>query len=148
MEGPGSGRRDVKRLNIVGDEQADKVGHGGERRTVLVYQIDSYQYWAASFSRDGFTYGQFGENFTVMGLVDSEVHIGDRYLVGTAVFEVTHATGDVLSRRHPNGGAYDGGIACGPPRDGPLERAPSPSPEFFAGAKIAPDRVRGVSDTR
>lgn len=86
---PVPGRRDVKRLNIVGDEQADKVGHGGEHRAVLVYQIDSYQYWSTYFSRDDFAYGQFGENFTVTGLADSEVHIGDRYLVGTTVFEVT-----------------------------------------------------------
>jgi ferredoxin-NADP reductase/MOSC domain-containing protein YiiM len=54
-----------------------------------VYQIESYRYWEEQLGRDGFTYGQFGENFTVEGLPDDEVCIGDRYRIGDAVFEVT-----------------------------------------------------------
>ena len=65
------------------------AGHGGEHRAVFVYQIDSYRYWQAQLGRSDFSYGQFGENFTVDGLPDGEVCIGDRYRIGSAVFEVT-----------------------------------------------------------
>ena len=79
----------VRRLNIDGDGQGDLAGHGGEHRAVFVYQIDSYHYWQGQLGRTGFEYGQFGENFTVEGLSDDEVCIGDRYRIGGAVFEVT-----------------------------------------------------------
>jgi ferredoxin-NADP reductase/MOSC domain-containing protein YiiM len=86
---PVSGRVAVRRLNIEGDAQADLVGHGGEHRAVMVYQIDSYKYWEAVLGRHDFEFGQFGENFTVEGLADDEVCIGDRYRIGSAEFEVT-----------------------------------------------------------
>jgi ferredoxin-NADP reductase/MOSC domain-containing protein YiiM/ferredoxin len=86
---PVSGHRRVRRLNIEGDGQGDRAGHGGEQRAVFVYQIDSYRYWERELGRNDFVYGQFGENFTVEGLGDDEVCIGDRYLIGTATFEVT-----------------------------------------------------------
>jgi MOSC domain-containing protein YiiM len=76
-------------LNIDGDGQGDLAGHGGEHRAVFVYQIDSYHYWQRQLGRDDFTYGQFGENFTIDGLPDQEVCIGDRYRIGQALFEVT-----------------------------------------------------------
>jgi ferredoxin-NADP reductase/MOSC domain-containing protein YiiM len=79
----------VRQGNIDGDEQADKNGHGGEHRAVFVYQLDSYRYWAEHLRRDDFEHGQFGENFTVEGLSDDEVCIGDRYRIGEAIFEVT-----------------------------------------------------------
>jgi len=86
---PAQGRRKVRRLNIDGDGQGDLSGHGGEQRAVLVYQIESYRYWQSQLRRDDFTFGQFGENFTVDGLSDQEVCIGDRYRIGEALFEVT-----------------------------------------------------------
>jgi MOSC domain-containing protein YiiM len=86
---PVRGPRMVRRLNVDGDGQGDLVGHGGEHRAVFVYQIDSYHYWQRQLGRDDFTYGQFGENFTVDGLPDGEVCIGDRYRIGSALFEVT-----------------------------------------------------------
>lgn len=79
----------VRRLNIDGDGQADRAGHGGENRAVYVYQTDSYRYWEEHLDRRDFVYGQFGENFTVDGLPDAEVCIGDRYRIGDAVFEVS-----------------------------------------------------------
>jgi ferredoxin-NADP reductase/MOSC domain-containing protein YiiM len=82
-------RRMVRRLNIDGDGQGDLAGHGGEHRAVFVYQIDSYRYWERRLGRSDFSYGQFGENFTVDGLADDQVCIGDRYRIGSAVFEVT-----------------------------------------------------------
>ena len=86
---PVSGPRRVGRLNVDGDGQGDLAGHGGEQRAVFVYQIESYRYWEHELGRDDFVHGQFGENFTVEGLSDDEVCIGDRYRIGTAVFEVT-----------------------------------------------------------
>ena len=86
---PVPGRRMARRLNLDGDGQGDLAGHGGEHRAVFVYQIDSYRYWQAQLRRDNFSYGQFGENFTVDGLPDAEVCIGDRYRIGSALFEVT-----------------------------------------------------------
>jgi MOSC domain-containing protein YiiM/ferredoxin-NADP reductase len=83
------GRRMVRRLNVDGDGQGDLAGHGGEHRAVFVYQIDAYRYWQHRLGRSDFTYGQFGENFTVEGLSDDVVCIGDRYRIGGAVFEVT-----------------------------------------------------------
>jgi ferredoxin-NADP reductase/MOSC domain-containing protein YiiM len=86
---PVSGRRMVRKLDIDGDAQADLAGHGGEQRAVFVYQMDSYHYWQSFLDRSDFTFGQFGENFTVEGLLDSEVCVGDRYRIGDAIFEVT-----------------------------------------------------------
>jgi len=79
----------VRGLDIQGDAQADLAGHGGEHRAVFVYQMDSYHYWERFLSRNDFTFGQFGENFTAEGLPDNEVCIGDRYRIGGAEFEVT-----------------------------------------------------------
>jgi ferredoxin-NADP reductase/MOSC domain-containing protein YiiM len=86
---PVEGRRMARRLNIDGDDQADRRGHGGEHRAVFVYQIEAYRYWQSQLGRDDFVLGQFGENFTVEGLADDEVCIGDRYRIGSALFEVT-----------------------------------------------------------
>ena len=86
---PVTGPRMVRRINIDGDDQGDRLAHGGEHRAVFVYQLDSYRYWTRELGRDDLTPGQFGENFTVEGLADDEVCIGDRYRVGAALFEVT-----------------------------------------------------------
>jgi ferredoxin-NADP reductase/MOSC domain-containing protein YiiM len=86
---PVHGRCRVARLNLEGDGQGDLAGHGGEHRAVFVYQIGSYRYWQEQLKRTDFVHGQFGENFTVEGLPDDAVCIGDRYQIGTALFEVT-----------------------------------------------------------
>jgi len=86
---PVAGRCRVGRLNLDGDGQGDLAGHGGEQRAVFAYQIESYRYWQERLKRTDFVYGQFGENFTVEGLPDDTVCIGDRYRIGSALFEVT-----------------------------------------------------------
>jgi ferredoxin-NADP reductase/MOSC domain-containing protein YiiM len=86
---PVQGRVRVRRLNVDGDGQGDIAGHGGEHRAVMVYQMDAYRHWEAHLGRHDFSFGQFGENFTVAGLPDDEVCIGDRYRIGSALFEVT-----------------------------------------------------------
>ena len=103
---PVEDRRIVRRLNVDGDGQADLVGHGGEQRAVFVYQIEAYRYWEEQLGRDDFDYGQFGENFTVEGLPDEEVSVGDRYRIGSAVFEVSQ----------PRVTCYKVGIRLGEPR--------------------------------
>jgi len=86
---PVRGRCRVSRLNLDGDGQGDLAGHGGEQRAVFVYQIESYRYWQEQLKRTDFVHGQFGENFTIEGLPDDAVCIGDRYQIGSALFEVT-----------------------------------------------------------
>jgi ferredoxin-NADP reductase/MOSC domain-containing protein YiiM len=86
---PVRGRCRVGRLNLDGDGQGDLAGHGGEQRAVFVYQIESYRYWQEQLKRTDFVHGQFGENFTIEGLPDDEVCIGDRYQIGSALFEIT-----------------------------------------------------------
>lgn len=108
---PVAGRCRVSRLNLEGDGQGDLAGHGGEQRAVFVYQIESYRYWQQQLERADFVYGQFGENFTIEGLPDDAVHIGDRYQIGTAIFEITQPR-YLLSRGHshertPNAGSAD-----------------------------------------
>jgi ferredoxin-NADP reductase/MOSC domain-containing protein YiiM len=85
VEGPVT----VRRLNIDGDGQGDLAGHGGEQRAVMVYQVESYKFWKSYLGRDDLEPGSFGENFTITGLGDDEVCIGDRYRIGDAEFEVT-----------------------------------------------------------
>ena len=99
---PVSGPRMVRKLNVDGDGQGDLAGHGGEQRAVFVYQIDSYRYWERELGRSDFVHGQFGENFTVEGLSDDEVCIGDRYQIGPALFEVTQPRVTCYRVGHPN----------------------------------------------
>ncbi|HZC98430.1 MAG TPA: MOSC domain-containing protein, partial [Bradyrhizobium sp.] len=86
---PVRGRCRVGRLNLDGDGQGDLAGHGGEQRAAFVYQMESYRYWQEQLKRTDFVHGQFGENFTVEGLPDDAVCIGDRYQISGALFEVT-----------------------------------------------------------
>jgi ferredoxin-NADP reductase/MOSC domain-containing protein YiiM len=86
---PVQSRLMVRRLNIDGDGQGDLGGHGGPNRPVFVYQLDSYRYWERELSRSDFSYGQFGENFTIEGWPDDEVCIGDRFRIGGALFEIS-----------------------------------------------------------
>jgi len=86
---PVKGRVKVNTLNLEGDGQADLLAHGGKFRAVYVYSYDNYAYWEKELKRDDFKYGQFGENFTVEGMLDEEIHVGDRFKIGTTLFEVT-----------------------------------------------------------
>lgn len=69
---PFQGRRLVRRPNADGDAQGGLAGHGGEHRAVLACQIDSYEYSERQLCRKNLTFGQFGENFAVGGLLDDE----------------------------------------------------------------------------
>jgi MOSC domain-containing protein YiiM len=86
---PVQGRVMLRTLNLDGDGQGDLSVHGGTDKAIYVYSIENYHYWQQRLGRDDFTYGQFGENFTVEGMLEDQVHIGDVFRVGDALIEVT-----------------------------------------------------------
>ena len=86
---PVAGRIMLRTLNLEGDGQADRWGHGGAFRAVYVYSFENYEYWADTLGRDDFTIGQFGENFSVEGMLDDEICIGDVFRIGDALVEVS-----------------------------------------------------------
>ena len=79
----------LKQLNLDGDAQADLSVHGGPDQAVYVYPIEHYEHWQRTLERSEFPFGQFGENFTVQGMTEEQVHIGDVFRVGDAMVEVT-----------------------------------------------------------
>ena len=84
------GRVAVAPTNLAGDGQADLTVHGGPDKAVYAYPHEHYARWAAELSRDDLEPGRFfGENLTTEGLDEGEVHIGDRFRVGTALLEVS-----------------------------------------------------------
>ncbi len=86
---PVSGGTMMRRLNLDGDGQGDLSVHGGIHKAVYAYPMEHYDYWKRELGRDDLTYGQFGENLTVEGLLEEAVHIGDVFRVGEAVIEVS-----------------------------------------------------------
>jgi MOSC domain-containing protein YiiM len=86
---PAEGRVMLGTLNLDGDGQADLVGHGGIYKAAYAYSVENYEYWKRELRREDLAFGQFGENFTVEGMPEDEVHIGDVFRVGGALVEVT-----------------------------------------------------------
>jgi MOSC domain-containing protein YiiM len=86
---PIKGRVMLGALNLDGDGQADLVGHGGIYKAAYAYSVENYEYWKRELGREDLTFGQFGENFTVEGMTEDEVHVGDVFRVGGALVEVT-----------------------------------------------------------
>lgn len=86
---PIQGRVMLRTLNLDGDGQADLSVHGGVDKAVYAYPQEHYATWAAELGRDGFPWGQFGENFTVRGLLEDQVCVGDVYQIGAAILQVT-----------------------------------------------------------
>ena len=86
---PVKGRVRLRTLNLEGDAQADLVHHGGIYKAVYVYSIENHDYWRREVGRTDLTFGQFGENFTVEGMLENEICIGDIFRVGGALVEVT-----------------------------------------------------------
>ena len=79
----------VGRLNLEGDRQADLTVHGGVDKAVYAYPSEHYPYWAEKYPKMKIPWGSFGENLTTEGLLEDEVHVGDRFGVGSAEFAVT-----------------------------------------------------------
>ncbi|MBL7647230.1 MAG: MOSC domain-containing protein [Candidatus Hydrogenedentes bacterium] len=86
---PVAGPVTVGTVQIAGDRQADLVNHGGEDKAVYGYPWEHYAHWSGELGRDDFEPGQFGENLTTEGILESELSIGDRLRVGTVLLEVS-----------------------------------------------------------
>lgn len=88
FKAPVSGRVMLRRTNLDGDRQADLSVHGGPDKAVYGYPSEHYQYWRERLRGHDLPWGAFGENFTTAGLLETEVSVGDRYQVGSAVVMV------------------------------------------------------------
>ena len=86
---PVAGRVMLRTLNLDGDRQADLSVHGGPSKAVYVYPSEHYDYWKRELPEIKLSWGMFGENFTTAGLFESELNIGDKFRVGSAVVMVT-----------------------------------------------------------
>lgn len=84
-----TGRVRVDRLNIEGDRQSDLTVHGGVQKAVYVYPSEHYEFWRKELPDFELPSGAFGENLTTTGLAEDDVHIGDRFAIGSAEFVVT-----------------------------------------------------------
>jgi MOSC domain-containing protein YiiM len=84
-----SGPRFVDKTNIEGDSQADLSVHGGIDKAVYAFPNEHYRFYEEYIGRGPFEFGQFGENLTTEGLLETEVHIGDQYQINDAIFEVS-----------------------------------------------------------
>jgi MOSC domain-containing protein YiiM len=86
---PVAGRVVLRTLNLDGDRQADLSVHGGPSKAVYLYPSEHYDYWKHELPEMKLPWGMFGENFTTEGLFESELNIGDKLRVGSAVVMVT-----------------------------------------------------------
>lgn len=86
---PVEGRRKIVPHNVEGDRQADLTVHGGPKKAVYAYAREHYHYWAEQLPNDKLPFGAFGENLTVEGLTESNIHIGDLVEIGTTRLRVT-----------------------------------------------------------
>lgn len=79
----------LARTNLAGDGQGDRKNHGGSDKAVNAYSADHYPNWRAELARPDFPFGAFGENFTIAGLTEESVCIGDSYALGEARVQVS-----------------------------------------------------------
>ena len=79
----------ARRLNLDGDRQADLSVHGGAEKAVYAYPAEHYAFWRDELPDMQLGWGMFGENFTVEGLHEERLNIGDRLRIGAAVVMVT-----------------------------------------------------------
>ena len=79
----------MRALNLEGDRQADLSVHGGQNKAVYAYPSEHYPYWEKELPGVELPWGSFGENLTTSGLLESAVHIGDRFTIGTSEVVVT-----------------------------------------------------------
>jgi MOSC domain-containing protein YiiM len=88
FKSPVEGRIPVRGHSLVGDTQSDLTVHGGPNKAVYGYPFEHYAYWTSQLKRE-ITFGNFGENLTTEGLLESDIHVGDQYRIGTALLQVT-----------------------------------------------------------
>jgi len=85
---PVSGRVALRKLNLDGDKQADLTVHGGPYKAVYAYPSEHYEFWRQELPGMDLPWGMFGENFTTEGLAEDDLHVGDRFQIGSAVVTV------------------------------------------------------------
>ena len=85
---PVSGRVALRTLNLDGDRQADLTVHGGPYKAVYAYPAEHYEYWRGELPGMDLPWGTFGENFTTEGVTEDDLHVGDRFRVGSAAVMV------------------------------------------------------------
>ena len=85
---PVTGPISLRTLNLDGDRQADLAVHGGPYKAVYGYPSEHYDFWRQELGGASLPWGMFGENFTTEGLSESDLHIGDRLQIGSAVIIV------------------------------------------------------------
>ena len=86
---PVTGRVALRKLNLDGDRQADLSVHGGADKAVYCYPVAHYDSWKAELPGRDLPFGIFGENFTIDGLSEDSIHVGDRLAIGSAEVVVT-----------------------------------------------------------
>ena len=86
---PVEGRVMLRTLNLDGDRQSDLSVHGGPEKAAYLYPSEHYEFWKRELPDMDLPWGMFGENFTTTGLLETEVHIGDRFRIGAAEVMVT-----------------------------------------------------------
>lgn len=85
---PVSGPVQLRTLNLDGDRQADLSVHGGPHKAVYAYPSEHYPYWRRELSDIDLSWGIFGENFTTSGMAEDDLHIGDRFQIGSSIVMV------------------------------------------------------------
>jgi MOSC domain-containing protein YiiM len=164
---PVTGRVAVRRHNLAGDQQSDLTVHGGRAKAVYAYPHEHYAFWHAQLPDIDLKLGHFGENLTIEGLLEDDLHVGDRLKAGTAELIVTQprlpclklalrfGRADMLRRFHKSGrsGFYfavdvEGDVAAG---DGIeiLERHPAAVSiaellRVYFDDDTAPERLREI----
>lgn len=83
-----SGPVRLRTLNLDGDRQADLSVHGGPNKAVYGYPSEHYPFWRNELPDMDLPWGMFGENFTTTGLSEDELHVGDRFQIGSAMLMV------------------------------------------------------------
>ena len=89
FKSPVAGRIPIRDNNLAGDQQSDLSVHGGRAKAVYVYPHEHYRFWEAQLPGVELQFGNFGENLTIEGLREDDVHVGDRLRIGSAEFVVT-----------------------------------------------------------
>ena len=85
---PVAGRIAARGVNLEGDDQADRKAHGGPDKSVYAYAIEDMRWWEEKLGRS-LQYGEFGENLTTEGVAVNDAVVGERWAIGSAVFEVS-----------------------------------------------------------
>lgn len=159
---PRRGRLRVGTLNIEGDGQSDLTVHGGPIKAVYCYPSEHYAYWREQLPDADLPWGVFGENLTTVGMLETDVSIGDRFRAGTAEFVVTQprqpcfklglrfGRDDMVKRflASARAGFYvavvrEGAVACGDPIELTARSRDSMTVRAILDLRHAEDRKEG-----